>query len=158
MCHSLFYTWSILTENQGNITFNLNSGSLNMGYVNIDNATLSPGNNTFPIYGYLDLPIVLKNIAEVLTDQKEYISKGDLLISVTGNKTMYNGQHLPYYEEVFKHVNLTTALPVSRILKGTLGGVEGDNGQGSFKDLLKQMNLNLTGLSGLSGLSSLSNS
>lgn len=105
---------------------------------------------------------MLDNFRDIFAAQKQYISSGDLLLSVSGNTVMYNGQHLPYYEEVFQNSNLSTQLPVSRILKGTLNGIQ-DGGQGGIQGLLKQLNLNLTSLSelsdlpGMSGLSSLGN-
>lgn len=141
--------------NKGNVTFNLFSGDLNIGYVHIDNALLSAGNNSFPLYGYLDLPTVIKNLGRVLNGQKEYIRNGDLLISVNGNQTVYNGQHLPYYEQVFAAANLSTLVPVSRIIEGTVGDIMNGGKGASLGDLIKQLHLNLTDLSGMSGMSNM---
>lgn len=144
------------------MTFNLFSGDLNIGYVNIDNALLKSGNNSFPLYGYLDLPVLIKNLGKVLSGQKDYIKDGDLLISVRGNSTVYNGQHLPYYEEVFQNSNLSTLLPISRVLTGTAKNILNGGDGASLGDIIKQLHLNLTdltsGMSGMSSLGSLKNS
>lgn len=138
------------------MTFNLFSGNLNIGYVNIDNAFLTSGNNSFPLYGFLDLPVLIKNIGTVLSGQKEHIKNGELMISVTGNSTVYNGQHLTYYEEVFQNSNLSTLLPISRVLTGTAQNIMKGGKGASLGDIIKQLDLNLTELSsGMSGMSSL---
>lgn len=137
------------------MTFNLHSGNLNIGLVHIDNAFLASGDNSFPIYGHLNLTTVLDNFRDIFAAQRQYISSGDLLLSVSGNTVIYNGQNLPYYEEVFQNSNLSTQLPVSRVLRGTLNGLP-DNGQGGIQGLLRQLNLNLTSLSGLSDMPGMS--
>lgn len=144
------------------MTFNLFSGDLQVGYVHIDHAFLTSGDNQFPLYGFLDLPVLIQNLGKVLGDQRQHIKNGDLLISVMGNSTVYNGQHLTYYEEVFKTTNLSTLLPLSKLIQGTGQNLMNGGEGASLGDIVKQLDLNLTeltsGMSGSSNLGSLANS
>ena len=79
-----------------------------------------------------------------------------------GNSTVYNGQHLTYYEEVFKTTNLSTLLPLSKLIQGTGQNLMNGGEGASLGDIVKQLDLNLTeltsGMSGSSNLGSLANS
>ena len=108
---------------QGNITFHLKSFDLELGHVSIDNTVLKPGDNKYPMYGYLNITEALHNLPELLSSQRKALSDGELEISVSGKTSVYNGQHIHYYEEVLKHTTLSTRLPLSKIVQGTLNGL-----------------------------------
>lgn len=128
---------------QGNVTFHLKSFDLALGHVSIDNAVLTPGDNKFPLYGYLNITKALDNIPELLSSQREALSDGELEISVTGKTTIYNGQHIHYYEEVFKHTTLVTRVPLSKIVQGTLNGLVQDKSDSiqTFSDYINSTDL-----------------
>ena len=111
--------------------------------MSIDNAVLTPGDNRFPIYGYLNITKTLHNLPELLSSQREALSDGDLEISVSGKTTVYDGQHLHYYEEVFKHTTLVTRLPLSTIVQGTLNGLvqEKSDSIKTFSDFINSTDL-----------------
>ena len=98
-----------------------------IGNTTIDNMVLAPGDNYLPMRGSSDQGAVINLIS---TKYKN----GILPITVVGNSVVYDGQHLPYYEEALKTANLTASLDVGTALKAIgLGGVlpGGDGGSSS---------------------------
>lgn len=54
--------------------------------------TLRPGNNTLPMTGILDQTKVLSSMDK----------SGHVVLLITGNSAVYNGQHLTYYVSLWK--------------------------------------------------------
>jgi hypothetical protein len=69
------------------------------------------------------------------------------VISASGNSTVYNGVHIPYYEAILNNVFLTGEVPLVKILVGTL-----QQGLSSNNSLISSIVSALNGTSGLSSL------
>ncbi|KFY41395.1 hypothetical protein V494_03015 [Pseudogymnoascus sp. VKM F-4513 (FW-928)] len=116
---------SVLKIDMGNLTFNMMIGGITLGKANIENVILSPGNNTVAARCTLDVKKALANLRQILASQKGILSTGSLAISASGNSTIYNGQHLDYYEDVLKQLTLTTQLALLPVLFDSLRGILG---------------------------------
>lgn len=113
---------------QGNVTLNLKSKDLVLGYAQIQNFVIKPGNNTFALSGRLDIRKILQNLPEVISAQRDAIMTGEIELLATGNKTVYEGQQIPYYEQVLNGLTLTARVPILGVLIDTLKGLGGGNG------------------------------
>jgi hypothetical protein len=99
---------------------NIQSADLIIGQATAHDLILKPGNNTVNLSGSIDLGTVLENRTEILSTQTTALAGGDLEISVTGNSTIYNGQHIDYYEEILNNLTLTTRVPFTKLLMDTI--------------------------------------
>lgn len=61
-------------------------------------------------------------------------------MSASGNSTIYNGQHIEYFEKVLNSLMLTTQMPLLAILMDSLKGILGGDG-GSPLPIGKGMNI-----------------
>jgi hypothetical protein len=76
----------------------------------------------------LDIGTVLDNIGPLLTTQREALQQGELELSATGNSTIYNGNHIRYYEKILNDLVLTARVPIMTILVGSLQGMMNSSG------------------------------
>ncbi|KAI9795456.1 MAG: hypothetical protein M1825_001459, partial [Sarcosagium campestre] len=106
---------SVLTLAMGNLTLNLMVDGNMIGTSTIDNLLLKPGNNTVPMRSKADQSQVFKLLSK--------FPGGVIPIDVVGNSSVYNGQHLTYYEEALKSVTQKIQLNVTEALGGSLGGL-----------------------------------
>lgn len=88
---------------------------------------MKPGNNSVSLRGTLDIHTVLDNIPYIVSSQRSALEDGDLELSVSGNSTVYNGQHIEYYEKVLNNLTLTARVPILEVLAGTLQGLLSSN-------------------------------
>ena len=66
----------------------------------------------------------------------------------SGNQTIFNGQHIDYFEDVLYNLTLAAQIPIASILLDSLGGLLGE-GQITIQNLLNSLNAtNLTSLLG----------
>ena len=124
----------------GTITLDLKSGDMDLiiGNATVNDVTLRPGNNTFPLRGVLDLKKVLANLSEVLGSQSAAIRTGGLSLTAVTRTIVSNGTLIPYYTKVLGSLPLVANVGIGDVLKNTL------------KYLGREGGLNLTGaLSGL---------
>ncbi|KAI9784120.1 MAG: hypothetical protein M1839_002624 [Geoglossum umbratile] len=95
---------SYLTLQMGNVTYDLYANNTHIGTSLMPNLTLKPGNNTVDMQSTVDLLLVAKLATP---------TAGILHLEVRGNSSVYNGQHLPYYEAAIQsnpmHIVLDTA-------------------------------------------------
>lgn len=122
------------------MTLNLKSQDLVLGYAKINDVVLKPGNNTVSLRGVLDIGTVLDNVSEVITAQKEALRQGELELTATGNSTIYNGNHIDYYEQILKDLELTARIPIMSVLLDTVQGMLGGE---DFQDALSDIRDNL---------------
>lgn len=132
---------------QGNVTLNLKSNDLILGYATIYNVLLKPGNNTVSLKGRIDITTIIDNFATILSTQKDAILNGNIQLSASGNSTIYNGQHISYYEEILNGLTLTAQFPIIEALLGTVGGLA--NGSDIESALKQILNADITSVSGL---------
>ncbi|KAB8217296.1 hypothetical protein BDV33DRAFT_232910 [Aspergillus novoparasiticus] len=123
---------SVVTFALGNVTLNLKSANVVIGQGYLDNVVLSPGNNTMPLRATLNIRTVLENLLDILGAQASALMDGKLEISASGNSTVYNGQHIPYFEEVLNNLTITTRVSIATILS-VLQAVAGKDGTKKFR-------------------------
>ncbi|OGE49874.1 hypothetical protein PENARI_c019G06370 [Penicillium arizonense] len=124
----------------GTITLDLKSGDTDLiiGNATVDNVTLRPGNNTFPLKGVLDLKTVISNLTEVISSQSSSLMNGNLALTAMTRTIVSNGTLIPYYTNVLSQLPLVANVGIGDVLKNTLAYLGSND------------NLNLTGpLSGI---------
>lgn len=88
---------------QGNVTFSNFVRNEYIGTTLLSNLILVPGNNTVPMRSTIDQALVVERILADFPD-------GFLPVDIVVNSTVYNGQHLSYYEEALamapQHIRL----------------------------------------------------
>jgi hypothetical protein len=123
------------------VTLNLIVGGVVIGQATILNALLTPGNNTVQARGTADIKTALKNLAVILKSQIMPLMNGNVEISASGNSTIYQGQHIPYFEDVLNNLTLTTQTPLLSLLLGSVGGILQSGALNNLTSLLSGLNL-----------------
>lgn len=118
-----------------------------MGEALIQNVVLKPGNNSVALSGRLEIRKVLQNLPEIIEAQREAILNGEIELSAKGNKTIYDGQHIPYFERVLNNLTLTTRVPIIKVLMDTLQGL--GNGNGSLLQRIQDLGSDSSSFFGL---------
>ena len=80
-----------------------------MGITTLRDLTLVPGNNTIPMRSTVNQSLVLSQIVE-------NYQNGNLPISIMGNSSVYEGQHLVYFEKALSSVTQHVTLDVGKAL------------------------------------------
>jgi hypothetical protein len=107
---------SVITVEMGNVTFNnFVDGDL-IGNSTIQNFVLAPGSNTVAMTSIVDQGKVLTLIATKYTS-------GVIPIDVIGKSSVYNGQHLPYFEAALKASKQTLNLDVGAAVKAAMSSL-----------------------------------
>ena len=98
---------------QGNVTMNLYVQGDFIGTSTISDLTLVPGNNTVSMRSTTNQTLVLEKLSSFPT--------GIVPIDIIGNSSIYNGQHLTYYEAALasneQHIMLNVGAALSSALK-----------------------------------------
>jgi len=153
---------SYVTFELGNVTLNMIVGGLIIGQGRIDNIVLKPGNNTVPIRATLAISKALQNLPTIIGSQVNALKNGNLEVSASGNSTIYNGQHIDYYEKVLNGLVVTGQVPIIQILLDSAKEFLGSDTGNLLTGFLGGLNLTnvfgaLDGLTGNSSTSSNSN-
>ncbi|KAL2053437.1 hypothetical protein ABVK25_006431 [Lepraria finkii] len=103
---------TVMTISMGNVTFDnfIASTTTRIGTTTLTNLTLFPGNNTIPMRSQINQTLVLTQILENFKD-------GMLPIDIVGNSSVYDGQHLVYFEKALASVTQHITLNVGMALK-----------------------------------------
>lgn len=91
----------------------------------------------------LDIPKILDNIQDIISAQKDALRDGEIELSASGNKTVYNGHHIRYYEEVLNDLTITTRVPVMKLLMDTLQGLLGGKNGSKIEDAIQEVKQSL---------------
>ncbi|KAI1365206.1 hypothetical protein F5Y08DRAFT_189136 [Xylaria arbuscula] len=137
----------IITLGLGNLTLDLFSGDIKLGYVDIYDVTLPPGNNTRDFTGQLYLNELVPNLGAILDSQSEALADGNIQLRATGNATRVNGVHIPYVEQVLNKKSLIASMPVIKLISDVISSFSGSDA--SLGDLLGDTVGNSTFLEGL---------
>jgi hypothetical protein len=132
--------WSPLTMGLGNLTFNTMAGDTIIGNATILNVELPPGNSTREFRGQIFLDVLIANIGKVISSQTDVLRTGNIVVGITGNSTIVNGEHITYLENVLNNVRIDTPVPIIQALGDLLDSVTGEN-----------PTLNITSIIGLIG-------
>ncbi|KAF1817339.1 hypothetical protein P152DRAFT_387259 [Eremomyces bilateralis CBS 781.70] len=116
---------SLVTFDMGNVTLNMLSGDLWIGTADIQNVSLNPGNNSFKLRGKLDLPTLLKNLPAILTTQMGNIGRGVISLNASGNKTVFNGEGIDWYDAVLNKLVISAEVPILKVLTDTVSQLIG---------------------------------
>lgn len=88
---------------------NTTDSALYVGTTTLTNLTLVPGNNTIPMRSTVNQSLVLSQIIE-------NYQNGMLPISIVGNSSVFEGQHLVYFEKALSSVTQHVMLDVGKAL------------------------------------------
>ncbi|KNG89247.1 hypothetical protein ANOM_002163 [Aspergillus nomiae NRRL 13137] len=135
--------YSVVTFALGNVTLNLKVDDLILGNGTINNVLLKPGNNSVPLRGVVDIPNAIRNIGPILAAETEALSQGNVMISASGNSTIYDGEHISYYEKVLNNLTISANVPILKVLFGSISGLVSSNPDvmQNVTDALRQANL-----------------
>jgi hypothetical protein len=122
-------------------------GNITIGQGRIENVFLVPGNNSVPIRATFDLKTAIQHLGVILQAESDALTKGNVVISASGNSTVYNGVHIPYYEAILNNIFLTGEVPLIKILVDTL-----EQGLSTNGSLISSIVSALNGTSGLNSL------
>ena len=112
---------SVLTLHMGNVTFGNflpatpYSSPYFLGNSTLENLVLVPGNNTIPMRSVINQTVLLDAIGLVYKD-------GILPVDIVGATSVYNGQHLPYFEAALQSLTQHVKLDAGAALKAATGG------------------------------------
>lgn len=88
----------------------------------------------------MNLKMALQNIGTSISSQIDPLKSGNLELSASRNSTIYNGEHIDYYEKILNSLVLTALVPVVTLLLDTLSGVFGSSGSPSSLNLTSILN------------------
>ncbi|KAJ5697122.1 hypothetical protein N7488_010806 [Penicillium malachiteum] len=128
----------------GNVTLNLWSYDVLVGQGTIQNVVLKPGNNSVSLRGELDIDTIIYNISDIVHSQESALLDGEFQLSASGNSTIYDGNHIEYYEDVLNNLTLTTRVPILEILSGTLEGLLDENNNSTIANLIQNVTSTLS--------------
>jgi len=98
---------SVMTIQMGNVTLNLTTAKDGViGNATILDFTLKPGDNNIPMSAYINQTLVLSSMN----------SSGFVDIDVIGTSSVFNGEHITYYEKALSSNTLSLSLRVSAIV------------------------------------------
>ncbi|KAJ5782020.1 hypothetical protein N7457_003794 [Penicillium paradoxum] len=121
---------SPLSFEVGTLTLDLKgseSGPI-IGNATVRNVVLTPGNNTFPIAGFLDLKSTLGGLPNLLASQGATLENGTMSLTAVTSSIVYNGTFIPGYTNVLKQLPLVANVGIADILRNTLShmGMDGN--------------------------------
>lgn len=102
---------SLLTIAMGNVTLQLSVKGKVVGTSAINDMTLVPGDNSLPMTAIIDQASVLSGMDA---------TTGFVDIEIIGNSSVYNGQHLTYYEKALSSNKLTLQMNVKQLIAEAL--------------------------------------
>ncbi|KAL5339937.1 hypothetical protein BJX70DRAFT_407671 [Aspergillus crustosus] len=126
---------SVVTFAMGNVTLNLKSGSIILGTALLPNVVLNPGNNRVAFTGKADINSALSNIGAILSAQTDALKNGEIELSASGNQTIFNGQHIEYFERVLANLTITARVPILKLVLDTVGDFLGEDSDGVIEAL-----------------------
>ncbi|PTU23579.1 hypothetical protein P175DRAFT_0508236 [Aspergillus ochraceoroseus IBT 24754] len=126
---------SVVTFALGNVTLNLMAKNIVLGTARLENVILQPGNNSVNFTAKADIKHALDNIGSILKAEADALRSGDIELSASGNQTVYNGVHIPYFERVLNNLTITARVPIISILLDTVGQFLGDGADGVVNTL-----------------------
>ena len=141
----LYHQVKILTQIQGNVTVNMIVGGIIIGEGRINNIVLVPGNNTIPIRATVNLKTCIENLSTLLASEAKALTSGNVVISASGNSTIFNGQHIPYYENVLNNLVLTGEMPLIQIIIDSLENLLGGTNNTVLNSIIGAFSGNGTG-------------
>lgn len=111
-CFPLFLQIADLTTTiQGNATFFNYLGDQDVGEVYINNMTIRPGDNVFPMTAKVSNEAVVAAMTK-----RPACETGKLTFGLRGKKVVNHGQPLPYFADSLASANQTVEIDISQAL------------------------------------------
>ncbi|KAI4194170.1 MAG: hypothetical protein LQ346_003750 [Caloplaca aetnensis] len=114
---------SVLTITMGNVTFNNYVDGDFIGTSTLSDLVLRPGNNTLPLRSTVNQTLVIGMVTDTYKD-------GMLPVDIVGNSSVFEGQHLEYFEKALQSNRQHIVLDVGAALAALTGGGGGSGGSG----------------------------
>ncbi|KAJ5109721.1 hypothetical protein N7532_002366 [Penicillium argentinense] len=111
---------TVLHLQVGTLVLDVKSGGTTIGNVTLNDVTLVPGNNTFPLTGVLDIKSIFSNFGDILKAQAGALKNGTLAIDSVTRSVTWNGTLVPYYTDILSTLTLSTTIPLGDTIKNTL--------------------------------------
>lgn len=128
--------WGDLTLGLGNLTLNVLSGDILLGYLTVYDVLLPPGNNTRDFSGRLFLDELAPNLGRIFENTAEALAEGMVRIDVTGKETLVNGQHIDFIETILNNKRIESRVPVVKLLADVLNSFTDGGDVSSLLDLV----------------------
>ncbi|KAL8928815.1 MAG: hypothetical protein Q9208_001593 [Pyrenodesmia sp. 3 TL-2023] len=106
---------SVMTITMGNVTFNNYVDGDFIGTSTLSDLVLRPGNNTLPMRSTVNQTLVIGKVTAKYQD-------GLLPVDIVGNSSVYEGQHLEYFEKALQSNRQHIVLDVGAALAAVRGG------------------------------------
>ena len=107
--------WSM----KGAVSFNLTIEDSELGYIDIPDMTLRNGTSTLVALGNLDIKLLIrKGLWE--SSNSNY---GKVTIGIHGNRSVYNGEEIPYFTAAVKAISASTTIDLFDYVSDFLGGL-----------------------------------
>lgn len=98
---------SVMTIAMGNVTLSLSTAQAGIvGNSTVQDMTIRPGNNSLPMTAIVNQTALVSSLDK----------SGKVNLTITGTSSVYNGQHLTYYEKALSSNVLTLEMNVLQIL------------------------------------------
>ncbi|KAJ5965789.1 hypothetical protein N7481_012503 [Penicillium waksmanii] len=138
---------SVLTLDIGTLVLDIYSDDLLLGNATLEDVTLRPGANKFPVRAQLDLTTAITHLKELLADQgASLLSNGSLSLKTVTRTVTWKGTRVPYYTKVMSELPLMANVPLLDTLKNTIHGLTGSNGKLNLTGILNANSSSGTGL------------
>lgn len=96
----------------GNVTLSLATATAGIvGNATILDLTIAPGNNTLPMTAIVDQTKVISSM-----DKDGFVN-----LLITGTSSIYNGQHITYYEKALASNVLSLRMNIQQVLADSTG-------------------------------------
>ncbi|KAL3458720.1 hypothetical protein BJX64DRAFT_279647 [Aspergillus heterothallicus] len=109
-----------LTYIKGDVTLNAMIGDFIIGEGRVSVANIIPGKNTFDVDAKLNVTNLRDNINAIMAIELPYLRKEQILASASVTAVVYEGEHLPYWEEAFGRLEIALARPIRPLVQSVL--------------------------------------
>ncbi|KAE8134451.1 hypothetical protein BDV38DRAFT_273617 [Aspergillus pseudotamarii] len=114
----VFNTPAAISVELGTVSFNLTIDDSELGYIDIPDLTLRNGTSTAVVLGDLDIQLLIrKGLWE--SSNSNY---GKVTIGIHGNRSVYNGEEIPYFTAAVKAISASTTVDLFDYVSDILGG------------------------------------
>ncbi|KAL2827265.1 hypothetical protein BJY01DRAFT_255765 [Aspergillus pseudoustus] len=123
----------------GDVTLDAMIGAFIIGEGRVSVANIVPGKNTFSVDAKLNVTNIRNNINAIMATELPYLKEEQILASASVTSIVYEGEHLPYWEEAFGRLEIALARPIRPLVQSVL-----DSGfLGSYMNPIVQRVLNI---------------
>jgi hypothetical protein len=95
-------------------------GDFIIGEARVSVANIIPGKNTFDVDAKLNVTNIKNNINAIMAIELPYLKEEQILASASVTSVVYEGEHLPYWEEAFGQLEIALARPIRPLVQSVL--------------------------------------